>query len=76
MSEQTCKECGFFYIETDAGKCYKSQQKIDSDGDSDRKSFITRRYDDDEPFTPAEHEWFLQHDSEKKKMRKMQGLRF
>jgi len=75
MSEQTCKECGFFYIETDAEKCYKLQ-KVNSAGDSDCKTFITRRYDDDEPFTPAEHEWFLQHDSEKKKMRKIQGLRF
>ena len=76
MSKKTCKECGFFYTETDTEKCYKSKQKIDSAGCFDCKTFISRRYDDDEPFTPAEHEWFLQHDLDKKKMRKIQGLRF
>lgn len=71
-----CKDCGFLYLDDDIEKCYMLKQTIESVEDSECKSFFSRRYDGNEPFTPKQHELLFNDESDKKKMKNIQGLRF
>ncbi|MCL2774850.1 MAG: hypothetical protein FWD71_16105 [Oscillospiraceae bacterium] len=75
MAESLCKKCGFYYIENDNEKCYISKKIIDF-ASVECKTYITRQYDGNEPFTPEEHEWLFKDDLEQKKMKNIQGLKF
>lgn len=75
MAESLCKKCGFHYIDSNEDKCYMSKQTIDNEF-TECKTYITRQYDGNEPFTPEEHEWLFRNISENKKMKNIQGLKF
>lgn len=77
MNKASCKKCGFLYTDDDGIElCYILKQVISTNKSTECKSFIEKQYDGNEPFSPMQHEWLLRDELEKKKMKKMQGLRF